>query len=42
MYIRNEAIHTLIYSRADPAFNKFYDNITLVNPEDGEVEEFTG
>lgn len=41
-YIRSEAVHTLIYSRADPAFNKFYDNITLVNPEDGEVEEFTG
>jgi len=41
-YIRNEAIHTLIHSRADPAFNKFYDNITLVNPDDGEVEEFTG
>ena len=40
--IRSEAIHTLIYSRADPAFNKFYDNITLVNPDDGEVEEFTG
>ena len=40
--IRSEAIHTLIHSRADPAFNKFYDNITLVNPDDGEVEEFTG
>tara|TARA_R110001592_G_scaffold359581_1_gene666416 strand:+ start:416 stop:1240 length:825 start_codon:yes stop_codon:yes gene_type:complete len=41
-YIRNEAIHTLIHTRVDPAFNKFYDNITLINPEDGEVEEFTG
>ena len=40
--IRSEAIHTLIHSRADPAFNKFYDNITLINPDDGEVEEFTG
>jgi len=41
-HIRSEAIHTLIHSRVDPAFNKFYDNITLVNPDDGEVEEFTG
>ena len=41
-FIRSEAVHTLIHSRVDPAFNKFYDNITLINPEDGEVEEFTG
>jgi hypothetical protein len=41
-YIRSEAIHTLIHSRVDPAFNKFYDNITLINQGDGEVEEFTG
>ena len=40
--IRSEAIHTLIHSRADPAFNKFYDNIALINRDDGEVEEFTG
>ena len=41
-YIRNEAIHTLIHSRVDPAFNKFYDNIYLYGEDDGEVEEFTG
>ena len=41
-FIRNEAIHTLIHSRVDPAFNKFYDDIVLINPEDAEVEEFTG
>lgn len=41
-YIRNEAIHTLIHSRMDPAFNKFYDDIVLINQDDGEVEEFTG
>ena len=41
-YIRNEAIHTLIHSRVDPAFNRFYDDIVLINPEDAEVEEFTG
>jgi hypothetical protein len=41
-YYRNEAIHTLIHSRADPAFNKFYDNIYLYGEDDGVVEEFTG
>ena len=41
-YIRSEAIHTLIHSRVDPAFNKFYDDIVLINPEGDEVEEFTG
>ena len=40
--IRSEAIHTLIHSRADPAFNKFYDNIYLYGKDDGVVEEFTG
>jgi len=40
-YIRNEAIHTLIHSRVDPAFNKFYDSIGLVD-ESGDVETFTG
>ena len=40
-YIRPEAVHTLIHSRVDPAFNKFYDSIVLVDEEGGEVE-FTG
>ena len=39
-YIRSKAIHTLIHSRVDPAFNKFFDNLAL-KEEGGELEVFT-
>ena len=39
--MENRTVHTLVHSRADKAFNKFFDNLSI-GFDGGEVEEFEG
>jgi hypothetical protein len=40
-FVENRTVHTLVHSRADKAFNKFFDNLSI-GFDGGEVEEFEG